>query len=266
MTNRVNLSKSELTELYINQDKSAAQIGREIGHTHVTIIKYLKKHNIPIKTIYEAKSKYKKDETFFNNGQNAYWAGFIAADGCITLDKYGNPSLEIMLSRKDSEILETFKKTTRFTGKITYRDNTVKIKIHNCRPWISDLYQYWNITHNKSLTLQPPNITDLNLCLEYIIGYIDGDGSIGLTSSGKSGYKYLGFGISGTKDLLSWIADTLHKIEDTEYIVPKPRNGSGNVYQIGYKNKRARNLLEQLNNIDIPFKLSRKWNKVNAIS
>ena len=76
------------------------------------------------KFTYRYKRQYNVDDNFFNkpNIINCYWAGFIAADGCIT--GRNKNKLYIGLSSKDKQHLEVFKKTICFDGPIL--ENIIK--------------------------------------------------------------------------------------------------------------------------------------------
>lgn len=60
----------------------------------------------------------------------------------------------------------------------------------------ADLLKNFNITNNKSLTLISPELPP-ELIDAFIIGYIDGDGSIGLYNS-ENTQKFLRISILGT--------------------------------------------------------------------
>src|SRR5690606_13503507 len=101
-----------------------------------------------------------------------------------------------------------FKKITKSTHNIySCGKNQIRYNIYS-DIWFDDLYKFWNILPNKTLYLNPPNITDLNLCLSYIIGLIDGDGSICIcnftqTHNGKKyTYPKIKFMLCGTFSLI----------------------------------------------------------------
>src|SRR5690606_21840516 len=95
-------------------------------------------------------------------------------------------NLYLELSDKDINSLINFKKAIKYTGDIRCRakqstyglHKSCILEINSAHTIYEDLLLIWNITQNKSLTLVPPNIYDKNHILPYIIGYIDGDGSI----------------------------------------------------------------------------------------
>jgi hypothetical protein len=201
-----------------------------------------------------ANRKYTFNENYFDgpNISNCYWAGFIAADGCIS---GRSCTLNIEISEKDKNLIEQFIKQTEFTGRIYYRGPresyhknnkksyiskpTISIHINSSR-WKEMLLKYWNIHNKKTLTLQPPNITKKDLCCSYIIGLIDGDGYI--RRSDKS------VGILGTYNLLSWI----NKVVNYDAQI----NQKGKIFVVNYPPKIGKLLVSYAN---ISWKLNRKW-------
>src|ERR1700686_2382153 len=92
-----------------NNSKSFSQIAEKYGISRKTVSKYCKKYNI--KPSLPKRRKYFVNDIFFHTAteKSFYWAGFIAADGCIVKDHsdVGN-ALVIELSKKDQTLLETF--------------------------------------------------------------------------------------------------------------------------------------------------------------
>jgi hypothetical protein len=147
------------------------------------------------------------DHDYFSipNQQSCYWAGFIAADGNVHKN-----NLLIALNRKDRSHLERFKADIKFTGNIYDRDfkNTYhkkgysemsRLSITSARQIIDDLERHYNITPKKSLTLQPPNLTDDILIKCFLVGLIDGDGSIFLSRD------YLHLTLLGTETMMAFM-------------------------------------------------------------
>lgn len=130
--------------------------------------------------------KYRVNDAYFDYPTliNSYWAGFIAADGCI-IDrraKYGwTDKLSIELSPKDEEHLKLLSKALEYTGPIicskhshgTYRQLTI-----TSQQLCNSLAQNFNIIPRKTKVIMPPPLTG-NFALAFIKGFIDGDGSIG---------------------------------------------------------------------------------------
>lgn len=184
-----NVSMTELSEKY--------NIHRSVLQT------MLKKHNIPLR---KRTVKYTYDIHAFDTytPESCYWAGFIAADG--NLRKNRN-SLTIKLHIMDKEHLNKFAKFIDFKGNIQIENpiclNPLK---QYCKIVINGeffpikLKQNFNITPQKTYTLQPPNIPE-DMIPHYIRGYFDGDGSI----SGKNRSNCTASFTSGSKDLLNFL-------------------------------------------------------------
>lgn len=215
--------------------------------------------------------KYSFDKNFFKNPNisNCYIAGLTASDGCIT--SVGNSfRWKLTIQERDEKILETCKKEFQYNGPILTQIKTgnrsTQKQLCVCgiqNSWQKDLINNWNIGQRKSLTLGPPNIDNTELCLAYIVGIIDGDGSIFLSKVTGQNKKQLHFSIIGTRELLDWIRTKLKLIEDIKYKnVPNIYKGHGNCFSLTYKANRALAILKILMLIKTPYKLERKWNKV----
>lgn len=203
---------------------------------------------------------YSCNEHFFDvpNIINSYWAGFIAADGCIS-DKN-----ILRLAITERYHLEKFKRVIGYTGNILYK----KPVSANCKPQFEmgissrtickALAEVWNIIPRKTLILQPPSLMDNNQILSYIVGNIDGDGCIRVYYEGKR--LRLTIQLLGTKFLLSWIHDNLKRIIlepldiKTKTCVRKLKT----IYAVTYQGNIAKIILNRLINLDIP-KMARKW-------
>lgn len=184
--------------------------------------------------------------------ENSYWAGFIAADGCIHTK---SNRISIMLADKDIQHLLLLKEKIcpvhnllKYKTYISLKFSSIKIK--------NDLKQNYSITERKSLTLKPPkNLSTVN-SLAFIIGYIDGDGCIRINKEHK-----IEISILGTQELLIWLKSYLDMISPiTVRSNPSVRKVK-NIYRYKITGKRAISILNTLNKINVP-KLGRKWDKV----
>lgn len=217
--------------------------------------------------------KYSFDWDYFKypTVESAYWAGFIAADGCIR----NNPSqLSITLSEKDKSHLQNFVKCIKYTGPIRY--NIIKKDGMNrhaqCNLTIcgitqnlaEHLYKIYNLTPKKSLTLLPPNSLTGYTKLAFIKGLIDGDGTIY-----RDSHNRLQFSICGTKEILDYICEEFNIISPPTLkgnVIPKQRldrtNNNHYTYKItGY---RAERILKVLHKIETP-ELYRKWSNLDTV-
>lgn len=206
---------------------------------------------------------YTYDEEFFDspNPKSAYWAGFLAADGCISLPK-GLLSLE--LKGEDSYQVENFKSAVKYTGPAYYGSVKLNNKLYqktrlalNCAwPLIVQLQKHYNIGPRKSFSLQPPNLSKKELIKSYIVGYIDGDGSISLLDE-RHPFRLRAV---GTYYLLSWIKQKFDVYYPSEGRISRVYQAR-NIYEYAIQGKRAEKILSDLSKLDVPF-LKRKWDKV----
>lgn len=188
--------------------------------------------------------------------ESCYWAGFIAADGCIIKN-----NMSVCLSRVDVKHLKKLRAFLQSTRKITQsKINTNTIFTVASKKIVQDLQKNFNIGPRKSLTLTPPKKLNRNQSLAYIIGYIDGDGTIGKHSIKykNSKYEYVRLRIIGTPFVLSWI--NLIFRTNSKIIV----HCNSKIYISSYSNQQ---LLKTLKIFTKQHKLpilKRKWNKIKG--
>jgi len=198
--------------------------------------------------------KYSTNKNFFATPGllNSYWAGFIAADGCISKNK-----LCIGLAPLDMQHVQRFVEDVSYTGKISYRENVISVAI-SCEQYVQDLMNNFSITERKTLSLSPPNIENEDLVAAYITGLIDGDGSISYKRPGN-----LCITIYGSRFILDWVKQYFECwSSDSKYRRSNVRDCSDG-RKMSYYNicsSRAKEVYKRLSVIDVP-RLSRKWSK-----
>src|SRR6267154_3825493 len=180
------------------------------------------------------------DEFYFQKPdiENSYWAGFIAADGCVS--NKGN-SLSIALAEKDKKHLLLFANTIKYTGNLLKHEKTksYRLNIYGAQNINKHLLENYNITPRKSLTLQPPNLEDNFHIKSFIVGLIDGDGCILISKRDKT----LILNLVGSKYIIEWVKIYLEEIYDLESkTIYKP----GNIYHYRLEGKNAVYVLEDL--------------------
>ena len=201
----------------------------------------------------------------------------IASDGHLRPKSDRNTnSVKILLLEKDKEILEKILLATKSNTHIcTFRSiawvktNPNKhyfndkyfssICIPQCDKWHLDIVKNWNIPiGRKSLIIEPPNITDLDICLAYIGGLINGDGSILVKKwkSDGSGKQMLDINLLGTKLLMDWCKIIIEKALGFKIksVVKKQKS----IYTFRFTGRAAILLFEKINQLNI-IKLDRKW-------
>ena len=156
-------------------------------------------------------TKYNVDESFFtrDTAESFYWAGFIAADGCVFYTRPNKTSgfLGIGLSSVDRDMLIKFKECIRFNGQIKDKATTKHnpngtSKIQISRVSIVKSLERFNIVPNKTKVYTFPNwIKFHSLVNHFMRGYLDGDGSFYITK--QSNRNHLCFSLCGTKEFLN---------------------------------------------------------------
>lgn len=186
------------------------------------------------------------------NLENSYWAGFIAADGCIYRRAKGTRTLSIGLQLKDKQHLINLKSRIG-AGSLSdvkhYNENgrtyhSVTFLVYSDKI-CNDLGSNFNIYPQKSLTLSPPTLKG-DLALAYIAGYIDGDGSYTRSNNRPV------ISIVGTAEVLQWIANIAG-------VEKNPRNHK-NIHEMTLHGNDAINVRKSFEQLDLPL-LDRKKNR-----
>lgn len=217
------------------------------------------------KKIQKSLSSNKKyiDSNFFTNNSNApYWAGFLMADGWID-----NNRICLQLSIKDEQHLQRFKNDIQSDATITHitkgANDLVKTTRQMCQIRISDIHTIeilknkYNIISNKSNRLTFPLLTDEET-LKFIVGYIDGDGSLIKMYNNKLCIKFA----SQSKDFMQSIVDLFnqwapkHKQRKQQSVIRETKIKGFYEYKIS--GTRAEIVYCKLMSINCP-RLDRKW-------
>lgn len=227
---------------------------------------------------------YTKNDNYWSepNIENSYWAGFIAADGSVRYGKRSGYQLRLQLTESDKGVLDRLKLALEYSGSMRYipgklymykEDNrsgfaagyTTRMKpqyyleISGAKQYLLDLNKWYNITPNKTFTLQPPNITDINLIKAYIIGYFDGDGSLFIRNN-----KYCSPGIKivGTRLFITWVKSVLEDLTNESFTLSSANSKARDNLNICALHKGGSGVykfLDCLSDVNVP-RLDRKWN------
>lgn len=138
--------------------------------------------------------KHHFNENFFDEiitEEQAYWLGFLYADGCVT----DNGVVALVLAAKDKEHVIKFSQAVSYDTDPTYCRNTRSFRIdlcsrHMCRTLIS-----LGCVSRKSLVLRFPleNQVPSFLIHHFMRGYFDGDGYVRVYEpKGLSRFEILG--------------------------------------------------------------------------
>lgn len=226
-----------------------------------------------------AQRKYSYNDKYFDTPtvENCYWAGYIAADGCIGRKKDGSDIyLKLSLSSKDDYLLDIFSSHINSTYPIKkqttkwWSEKSKSYSYYSCLAlWCAEnlhysLNKHWNITQNKSLTLIPPKEYIKNeLAYAFLIGLFDGDGWITKITR-KSGKEYFSWGVCGTYDMMLWVKDVCNELINEPNNTNVTKNNS--IYRYIISGRNAVKLAQTLNMVvNIPWKMRRKWENCMAL-
>lgn len=180
------LDKDEVTNKYLDLGTIKA-VAHYYNANSSTMARFFKRYNIE----YIQKHKNNFNESFFyNDSANAFYlAGFIAADGNISNQKY---RITIELAEKDLDFLERMKCLINYNGdlirsvvKNSKRDlkwkDTVNYSLKfSSKQVVEDLSRF-NIVSRKTKIYDFPDwLINHPLVNHFMRGYFDGDGHIGL--------------------------------------------------------------------------------------
>lgn len=223
---------------------------------------------------YTGPSKHSVNELFWDtpNELNCYYAGALAADGCIQLNNKrfeysGVLSWETHVS--DKIILDSFKENTGYTGEVqtfTRKGGFLHSALRIYSPvWNKNLIEKFNIVPKKTFRTYPPNDISESLLFCWLIGYIDGDGTIFLDKNKNT------FAIkvtSSSEKLVFWIYNFLkerfkQQLRNKPVSIPRKLKYA-NCWEISVCGTRAFCLYAYLRQYNLP-KLKRKWEKPKII-
>jgi len=143
--------------------------------------------------------KYSVNKGFFDTPSplNSYWAGFLAADGCLARE---GARLSIGLAIKDVKHAERLRDDLGYTGPVSISKNSAAAHLAISCPELCDaLMRNFALTPRKSLTLKPPRLDDPALVAAFICGLVDGDGSVTM------GGSYPRILLYGTREITAWM-------------------------------------------------------------
>lgn len=139
-----------------------------------------------------------------DSNEKAYWLGFLYADAHIYQKVGRSMWMDFVLSVKDEERIDAFLKNINLTADYKYyrkngNSDQVGIRIGN-QKFVNDLIKHGCIPRKRKKITFP--LIDNKFDLPFILGYIDGDGSL---SKNKSSLSIT----SGSKDFLLQVKEKL---------------------------------------------------------
>jgi hypothetical protein len=144
------------------------------------------------------------NDRFFSklSARSAYWAGLLAADGCI------GKAINIELKVVDEVVLQKFMAELGHPGILSYRSmasvdgrGLYAALRFSSRQITDDLENIYRLTRRKSLTLEPPVLKDDKHILAYICGLFEGDGHVSISERNGLRAEFC----SASLQLINWL-------------------------------------------------------------
>jgi hypothetical protein len=209
-----------------------------------------------------SRRSYDLDIAYFSKPsiRNSYWAGIIAAYGCLTR----NGALKLVLSARDRGHLEKLMSDLSFNGPI--RDSLTTTPggheaTYSClavwsKEVLLDLKHNFNLTERKTLTLLPPHRLPEPMVEAFIVGLLDGDGCIDTVDYSR---RTLRLDIAGTLSVVLWVKERFQRWCAADVRLPRIReHDGGTLYSLRLQGRNAERVAVRLLAVDVP-KLERKW-------
>lgn len=251
------MTKEEFLNLR-DQGLSFSKIGELFGLTERQVNYRTKKWGL------DYSKKKSLNENFFSSNTKAayYWAGFLAADGYIEGDR---SRIGLGLQAQDKQHLIKFKEAVESSHEICSFMNGTAYRIRfNSDTMTRDLANIFNITPRKTFTYSLPYFEETYLMLEFMRGYIEGDGHIEKTTSGKLKLHLC----SARKEFLEEFIELCSLLLNRS-IAQSPSlnlNKKGQVYSVTFTIKDSMELLALIyKNSTTATRLDRKYVVVSSV-
>ena len=247
---------------YTENHSSLAELSKIHNCTSGTIKKLLISNQIKVRSRGE-QTKYSNmkraktcDDNYFSNidSVNKAWLlGFLASDGTVRAERN---EMKIGLSSIDREILEKIKEELKISRNISdYVTNngfSVSELIWTSAQQKNDLAKYSIVPNKTYINFHLPHFDNKNYTLAYILGYIDGDGSISVS---KENYLRIRI-VSYQENILNDIIRFLQENYQITYSLSKNRN----IYELSISTQYAKTILKDMYNLG-SLHLDRKYQK-----
>jgi len=188
---------------------------------------------------------------------SCYWAGFLAADGCIYQSSKNRKGLHFGV--KEKEVVQKF---IDFCGsdKKPYYNKTAKYFSFSSysietQEAIKNLGNNFSITERKTFTLQAPKLDTYEQELSFLLGAIDGDGWMYIN---KDGYPCIGI-CGAALDFMKWAEGLFKKYTITKANLRK--SSSNSTYSIELKGRASLDLIGHFKTLSVT-NMDRKLDKL----
>jgi hypothetical protein len=139
---------------------------------------------------------------------SCYWAGFLAADGCLDI----NNTVRIELGGKDKDHVTKFKEFCNAEHLISHNQAKDSYKVGFLSKQVaSDLAYNFNVTVDKTHSLKLPYFSNFEYYKHFIRGFFDGDGCLTEFFNNRPTASFRVYLTSGSleflEELLAWLQD-----------------------------------------------------------
>lgn len=254
---RTKYSRSDLIRFLETHNYDTTLTASAMGCSRDKVVWWCVRFNITIPN-----TIYKSDNNAFlePNKISAYNAGLLSADGCIKKSGKSHTCFVMELASIDKCLIEGLKTYCCSTKPVYCRhrgaagNDLYEIVINN--HYIIENLKHWNLEPRKSKNNKIPAIIKDNreLIGYWIVGLIDGDGSISLFKSKRSTHPSIKLNVLASAEVCDFVIEYLG-ITPSNYALHKKIQG---LYSITYSKAQS---LEIYRKLPHEIGLSRKWNK-----
>jgi hypothetical protein len=185
---------------------TSPELAKEFGVTAHAVLGLLERRGIERRQPTIAQRRYVCNHAFFSSietEEQAYWLGFLAADGYIASGKGNNQAVAVMVAMQDKDHLYRLRQALQSTHPVKeylypYQE-FVKLFIRS-QQLTADLAKY-GIVGNKTFTLPWPDLPD-DLLRHFMRGYIDGDGGFYTAEDHRYPSKNVFFSVTSNEQFL----------------------------------------------------------------
>lgn len=170
------------------RDKSTSEIAESWGCSRDKVVWWANAYLLRIpRNNYSINSR----SFSFITPETAYWAGVMSADGCIKKSGRSRTCMVAELTGIDFPLIDGFRKFVGSDKSLYKRRNENSKMVYSCvvnDPFIVDDLKLWDVFPRKSKINKVPEIIkmDDSLISQWVVGLIDGDGSIFEINRGTS--------------------------------------------------------------------------------
>lgn len=166
-------------EFYLeNNNLTNIELANKAGCSESTINKAKRDLGLTFALLKDPSWDYKKLLEITN--ESMYWAGFLLADGCFFNEQDRKIGISIASSTLDIEHIKKFIKWVNTSNKLYLtKDNCCSVSVYS-KKYVPDIMSFWNFSYRKTYTPYeaPERILNSELFKYFLVGLIDGDGSV----------------------------------------------------------------------------------------